>query len=280
MSRIIDKPSLPATRVASAPVGTQSRRSFLSGAAVGAAGVAAAVGVRRYVRASSPGPAEPHPALSREAFEANARRILAERERQTIETVSALKAKYEHPILGRFDVWDLVERMGRCVDITDGSLGGVSQWMHVVQALAAMKEHGTEDPDMLLIAILHDLGKVFLLSGEVPENVLGTTARLGQVEPGSGLDGVVYQFGHAELIYSRIKDHVPDHVAWTVRYHNINLQDADPFMNDRDRDHAGTYLSAFRVFDTGFKSMYWAPQVDIDECRELVRRYFPQPVLF
>src|SRR5262249_38924780 len=158
------------------------------------------------------------------------------------------------------------------VDVTDGLLCGASQLLHVQQAIAAMKLHNVDDPDLFVTAMVHDLGKLFLLSGEVPENVLGRTGRLENHEPGCGLDQVYFQFGHAELIYSRIRDHVPEHIAWTARYHNIDLADAAQFMNERDKTYASKYLEVFRTFDGGFKSIHWIPTVDMDECRELIRR--------
>ena len=58
--------------------------------------------------------------------------------------------------------------------------------MHVQQALAAMEKDGASDPDLFLIALLHDLGKVFLLTDEVPENVL-CRSRLEEHPTKSGL---------------------------------------------------------------------------------------------
>jgi hypothetical protein len=129
------------------------------------------------------------------------------------------------------------------------------------------------------IALSH-LGKVFLLTGEVPENVLCPTDRIGECEPRIGLDNVVYQFGHGELIYSRIKDHLPDPIAWTVRYHNLDISDAEQYMDARDLKYAEQYLKPFRVFDAGFKSQYWMPEIDMARFKDLVYQYFPQPILF
>ncbi|MGQ0634800.1 MAG: inositol oxygenase family protein [Planctomycetaceae bacterium] len=269
-----------------------SRRAFLAGTLAGAAGVSSAWAVRRQLRLN----AAQRLAMGSEGLlagapvvdEAEVKRLFGERQRgildrhaqQTRETVAGLKARYEHPVMGRLDVWEQVLRLGQCIDVTDGRLGAISQLMHVLQAYAAMRRHRIEDPDLLLIALIHDLGKVFLLTGEVPENVLGRSGRLSDVASEAGLDGLVYQFGHGELIYSRIKDHVPEHIAWTVRYHNIDVTDAAPYMNQRDRVFAEKYLKVFRTFDAGSKSVMWVPTVDLAECEALVRQYFPRPILF
>ena len=164
------------------------------------------------------------------------------------------KKKHEHPtVFGKVaGLGPRSKSSAQCVDQSDPNFCGASQYLHVQQVLAAMEEQGIDDPNLFLIALLHDLGKVFLLAGEVPENVVCTAGRIGDYEPGIGLDNVVYQFGHGELIYSRIKDHVPEPVAWTARYHNINSNDAAPYMNERDRTYTEQYLKPFRFFDTTF----------------------------
>jgi hypothetical protein len=290
-------PASESDTASSAPAAV-SRRRLLTGAVGGAAaaGGALAYQFRASIdslratfssRNSEPGSDQaesaPEPGfkeLNERAFHDEARQIHERHRRQTADTVAALKRKYEQPVLGRMHVWDLIQKLGQCIDVTDHSLCGASQLLHVQQALAAMELHGVDDPDLLLVALIHDLGKVFLLTGEVPENVLCSSRRIGEGTSGAGLDHVVYQFGHGELIYSRVKDLVPEHVAWTVRYHNVDLNDADDFMNDRDREIAGKYLEAFRTFDRNFKSMHWIPKFDASRYRDLVHQYFPQPILF
>lgn len=281
-----------------------TRRGMIQGVLAGAAGTA--VGAIALSRRESVAPeaVEPHsreaasqsttsrngseaesrvPAfreLAEEEFRVEARRIHERHRRQTAATVAELKRKYEHPVFGRVRVWDLVEKLALCIDPTDTDLFGGSQWLHVQQALAAMEMQHVTDENFFLIAILHDLGKLFLQTGEVPENVVCGAAPLGSYPAGIGLDQVVYQFGHGELIYSRIKDHVPEPVAWTARYHTIDLAVAGPVMNERDQRLAAEYLSPFREFDAGFKSPQWLPKIDMARYRELIERTFPEPILF
>jgi hypothetical protein len=223
------------------------------------------------------------PACEREVerqFRAEAQRVQELHRRQTFESIAGLKTKYEHPAFGRVRVWDLIEKLALCVDPTDLRLFCASQWMHVRQTIATMEQEGVEDPDLFLIALLHDLAKVFLLTGEVPENLVCGSNRVGTYPPGIGLDQMVFQFGHGELMYSRIKDHVPEHVAWTVRYHSIDVVDTREFMNERDLDYSSKYLYIFRRCDGRSKSPMWSPDVDMAKYRELIERYFPQPILF
>jgi hypothetical protein len=286
----LSNPPDPATHAAGGR--SCSRRGLLIGAMAGATGLAAgaALGYKfrsqikhwRDALASSAGGNQAARISEdpREEYVERAREIHRLHRQQTAQTVAALKEKYEHPVFGKVLVWDLIEKLAQCIDVSDQKFCGASQYLHVQQALAAMEDQGIDDPHMFLIALVHDLGKVFLLAGEVPENVLCTTSRIGEAEPGAGLDNVVYQFGHGELIYSRIKDHVPEPIAWTARYHNINANDAAPYMNERDRTYTEQYLKPFRFFDTTFTSPYWIPKIDMSRFKDLVHQYFPRPILF
>ena len=64
-----------------------------------------------------------------------------------------------------------------------------------------MERYGELDDTMLLTALLHDLGKVAMLAGEAPENVVCLIEPIEAVEPGSGLDNAIFQFGHDEIAY-------------------------------------------------------------------------------
>lgn len=277
-----------------------SRRSLLASAVAGtAAASSGALGYARLISgdrfltasfgtqpvAERPGfeshaePLQSDERIERE-FNAEADRIQELHSRQTVETVAALKSKYEHSVFGRMRVWDLIETLARCVDTTDTRLFCASQWLHMQQTLAAMEQAGVDDPDLHLIAILHDLGKVFLLSGEVPENVVCGSNRIGTYPPGIGLDQMVYQFGHGEMIYSRVRGHVPEHVAFAVRYHSLDLFDNLLYMSDGDRVLFEKYVVAFRQFDHYSKSPKWVPALDMTKYRELIEGYFPEPILF
>lgn len=214
-----------------------------------------------------------------DSFRREAARIGEARARQTAEDVAALKARYEGAVFGKVDVWDLIERLALCIDQSDRRLFCGSQFVHAQQVFAAMQANGVDDVDMLLLALIHDLGKVVLLANAAPEDVVGVTRRISGGEPGAGLDRAVYQFGHGEFLHSRIAGLVPEHVAWVVRWHNIDETAEWPFMTAQEREWTERWLVPFQRFDGGFVSPYYVPKLDLAHCREIVRRAFPSPVL-
>jgi hypothetical protein len=263
----------------------RSRRGILLGgvaaAASGVAGVALGYRFRTQIRdVKLRALAYPlHVPGGMDDFQRNADAIVARRNQQTAETVAALKARYEEPVFGRVRVWDLVEKLALCIDASDLRLFCASQLVHAQQIFAAMQRNGVEDPDMLLLALIHDLGKVLLLAAAAPEDVVGVTRRIAGGEPGAGLDHALFQFGHGEFLYSRIQGLVPDHVAWVARFHNISVSENRPLMSERERVWADKYLVPFSRFDGGFVSPYALPRVDLAQCRDLVERAFPSPIL-
>ncbi len=206
--------------------------------------------------------------------------VVERRNRQTVEDVRALVEKYREPIFGRVPVWQLIERLALCIDGADPSLGLVSQHIHTLQVVDGMIADGIDDPDLLVAAMVHDIGKLLLLVGEDPANVGGMTRVLRPPASGAGLDNCVMQWGHDEFGYSRLREHVPEHVAWLIRYHSIDLSDCAAFMDDRDRRFATQYLELFSRYDDGTKSAVRVPRPFDPRYRELIERAFPDPILF
>ena len=214
------------------------------------------------------------------AYFERAQLIEDRRQRQTTETVAMLRRKYEAPVLGDVRVWELVELLAQCIDPSDGRLFGASQQFHVLQMLESMERDGVTDPDLILAALVHDVGKVLLLFGEDPANIVCMTRPIGSPEPGRGLANATLQWNHDEFAFTRLVDHVPEHVAWIVRYHSILFSECEPLMDDDDRAYLERYLRPFAYYDHETKTPFELPKRQIHDYRDLVEEAFPKPIRF
>jgi hypothetical protein len=212
-------------------------------------------------------------------FRKRARAIRRAHCEQTRESVASLSRKYATPVFGRIETWTLVERLADCVDPTDVALGGTTQLVHVLQLLEAMERDGVEDPELWAAALLHDVGKLLLLVGEAPENVVCFNDPIGAHAPGIGLEKCVLQWNHDEFGYSRLRDHVSDGVAWLVRYHSIRLEVCAPLMDERDRAYSERYLKPFQRYDQGTKS-HRLPRHPLAAYRDRLEAVVPRSLLF
>ena len=212
-------------------------------------------------------------------FLERARPMIERHYAQTPADVLALKEKYREPIFGRVGVVDLIEQVALCIDEMDGDMGCASQLTHTLQVVEAMMSDGIKDHDLLIAGLIHDVGKLLLVVGEDPANVGGMLSPLGDFDEGVGLDQCVLQWNHDEFGYSRFKDHVPDHVAWLIRYHSIHVDMCESLMDERDRRYARDYLPVFTKYDNETKSVFRMPETRADY-RDLIEEYFPKPIPF
>lgn len=213
-------------------------------------------------------------------FRARSTPILARHNGQEAEQVESLRRKYAKPILGKVRVWDMIERLGSCVDPTDERLFCASQQVHVLQILEAMESDGTATPDMVLVALIHDLGKVLLTLGEDPANVVCMNRAVGEGTNGEGLEQTMLQWNHDEFAYERLRDHVPDDLAWLIRYHSIEVGAVSNLMDERDLELTERLLLPFAHYDHGTKSPYHLPSVDLAKYRDVIEEAFPRRIRF
>jgi hypothetical protein len=217
---------------------------------------------------------------ARGLFNGRARPILDRHASQDTETVAALRRQYSEPLFGKVRVWELIERLGSCVDPTDERLYGASQQLHVLQILDAMESDGNATPSMILVALVHDLGKVLLLTGEDPANVVCMNSAVGEYEHEIGLDNVVIQWNHDEFAYERLKGLIPDDLAWLVRYHSVRIDELRTLMDPVDLERTERLLVPFAHYDHATKSPFHLPARALATYRDVVEEAFPTPILF
>jgi hypothetical protein len=209
-----------------------------------------------------------------------ARAIIERHNAQTIDQVEALRRRYAEPIFGKVRVWELIEKLGSCVDPTDERLYTASQQVHVLQMLQAMEADNFDTPEMVLVALVHDLGKVLLLTGEDPANVVCMNRPIAGGTAGAGLDRTVIQWNHDEFAYERLRDHLPDELAWLVRYHSLDVEAAAEVMNEQDLERANALLLPFAHYDHATKSPFDVPVKSISGYREVIEAAFPRRIRF
>ena len=133
---------------------------------------------------------------------------------------------------------------------------------------------------MLVAAITHDLGKLLLLTGEAPENVVCMNEPIGNYPPGVGLDNCVFQWNHDEFIYTRLKEYIPEPIAWLLRYHSIYIDQCEVFMDATDLEYTERFLRPFQYYDQAFKSPHALPDKSIQAYKDFIFEYFPKPIKF
>lgn len=218
--------------------------------------------------------------IEKEEFHKNSKSILEAHNQQTIEKVKYLKEKYREPVIGKVYVWDLMKDLALCIDPTDPALYCVSQLVHTLQVVEAMENDGINDETMIVSALIHDLGKLLLLTDEDPENIVCMNTVVTNHEKSIGLDNCIFQWNHDEFVYDRFKDHVSDNIAWIIRYHSIMIKPNIPLMDERDREYTEKYLKNFRRYDMESKSIYNLPNKKLEDYKYLIETYFPQPIEF
>jgi hypothetical protein len=217
---------------------------------------------------------------TRAIFVAQANPILERHRQQSLEAVAALKRRYAEPLFGTVRVWDLVERLGSCVDPTDQRLWCASQQIHVRQMLEEMEADGVATREMILVALTHDLGKLLLLTEEDPANVVCMNSGVGEQSYGAGLDHCVIQWNHDEFAYERLKDHLPEELAWLVRYHSLELPAGRVMMDDGDVERTERLLVPFAHYDHATKSPFSLPRTPLAHYRDVIEEAFPHPIPF
>jgi inositol oxygenase len=227
---------------------------------------------------------------------------------QTLERARALRERFERRELGPATVWERFSALAGIRDASDADLEGMSQLGHALQTADAIRADGRGE-DWIVLGLVHDLGKILLEAGEPPEFVVGDifplgcafspnirharffaenldsrdprySTRLGIYEENCGLDRVTFAWGHDEYLYGVLRGRVPDEIAWTIRYHSFQSVAGDyPYLLDeRDRKLRASHMKPFARYDLYTKDPRDASAERLEEYRELLERWFPEPI--
>lgn len=230
---------------------------------------------------------------------------------QTYDFVLEQKAKYLKFDRKEMPIWDAFDFLNQLVDDSDPDTD-LDQMQHLLQTSEAIRNDGHPDW-MVLVGLIHDMGKVLCLFGEPQWAVVGDTfpvgcafsdkivypeffkdnpdyynerynTELGVYTRNCGLDNVHMSWGHDEYVYHMMKDYLPEQGLYMLRYHSFYAQHREHaynhLMNEHDHEMF-KWVKLFNPYDLYSKN---PNQKSWEELRpyyeDLVAKYLPATLKF
>lgn len=230
---------------------------------------------------------------------------------QTYEFVMQKREQYLAFDKKEMAIWDAFEFLNELVDDSDPDTD-LDQFQHLLQTSEAIRRDGHPDW-MVLVGLMHDMGKVLCLFGEPQWAVVGDTfpvgcsysdkiiyseffnanpdftnpaynTKFGIYEPNCGLRNVHMSWGHDEYIYQMMKDHLPEPALYMLRYHSFYAWHREGayehLLDDHDREML-KWVKLFNPYDLYSKCPV---QPDWKELKsyytELIEKYLPKTLKF
>lgn len=198
---------------------------------------------------------------------------------QTNEFVLAKRAEFLQFNKKEMPIWDAFNFLNELVDDSDPDTD-LDQFQHLLQTSEAIRRDGHPDW-MVLVGLMHDMGKTLCLFGEPQWAVVGDTfpvgcgysdkivypeffdlnpdktderynTKYGVYEHGCGLRNVNMSWGHDEYVYQMMKDYIPEPGLYMLRYHSFyswHREGAyDYLLDDHDRDMQ-KWVTLFNPYD-------------------------------
>ncbi|RFM25657.1 inositol oxygenase family protein [Deminuibacter soli] len=198
---------------------------------------------------------------------------------QTFDFVQAKRADYLQFNKKEMPVWEAFHFLNQLVDDSDPDTD-LDQFQHLLQTSEAIRADGHPDW-MVLVGLMHDMGKVLCLFGEPQWAVVGDTfpvgcaysdkivfpeffagnpdytnerfnTRLGVYQEGCGLRNVTMSWGHDEYVYQMLKDYLPEEGLYMLRYHSFYAWHREGaygyLLDDHDREML-RWVKLFNPYD-------------------------------
>ncbi|MCJ8209717.1 inositol oxygenase [Mucilaginibacter sp. RS28] len=230
---------------------------------------------------------------------------------QTYDFVVEHKADFLKFDRKEMPIWDAFDFLNQLVDDSDPDTD-LDQMQHLLQTSEAIRNDGHPDW-MVLVGLIHDMGKVLCLFGEPQWAVVGDTfpvgcafsdkivysqffkenpdfnderynTKYGVYTPNCGLDNVHMSWGHDEYVYHMMKNYIPEPGLYMLRYHSFYSQHREHaynhLMNDHDQEMF-KWVNLFNPYDLYSKN---PNQKSWEELRpyyeDLVAKYLPATLKF
>jgi inositol oxygenase len=186
---------------------------------------------------------------------------------QTYEFVQEKRNNYLKFDKKEMPIWDAFQFLNQLVDDSDPDTD-LDQFQHLLQTSEAIRRDGHPDW-MVLVGLMHDMGKVLCLFDEPQWAVVGDTfpvgcafsdkivypeffknnpdyanpeyqSKYGIYKKGCGLRNVTMSWGHDEYVYQMLKDRIPEGGLYMLRYHSFYSWHREGqyeyLLDDHDRD--------------------------------------------
>ena len=208
-------------------------------------------------------------------------------------------------------IWNAFTFLNELVDDSDPDTD-LDQMQHLLQTSEAIRNDGHPDW-MVLVGLIHDMGKVLCLFGEPQWAVVGDTfpvgcafsdkivypefftdnpdiddkiytTKYGVYEPNCGLKNVHMSWGHDEYVYHMMKDYIPEEGLYMLRYHSFYSQHRENAYNHlmEPHDHAMfKWVGLFNPYDLYSKNPNQKSWEELKPYyQELVAKYLPATLKF
>jgi len=230
---------------------------------------------------------------------------------QTYDFVTQKKADYLKFNKKEMPIWDAFAFLNQLVDDSDPDTD-LDQMQHLLQTSEAIRNDNHPDW-MVLVGLIHDMGKVLCLFGEPQWAVVGDTfpvgcafsdkivyseffksnpdfnnpkfnSELGIYTRNCGLDNVHMSWGHDEYVYHMMKDYIPEPGLYMLRYHSFYSQHREQaynhLMNDKDHEMF-KWVQLFNPYDLYSKNPNQKSWEELKPYYEnLLAKYLPATLKF
>jgi len=230
---------------------------------------------------------------------------------QTYDFVMEKRANFLKFDKKEMPIWPAFDFLNQLVDDSDPDTD-LDQLQHLLQTSEAIRRDGHPDW-MVLVGLVHDMGKVLCLFGEPQWAVVGDTFpvgcahsdkivypqffnlnpdknnkqynnKYGVYSPNCGLRNVHMSWGHDEYVYQMMKDYIPEPGLYMLRYHSFYAQHRengyDHLLDDHDREMF-KWVKLFNPYDLYSKNPTppdW--KVLRPYYEDLVAKYLPATLKF
>ncbi|WP_090782670.1 inositol oxygenase family protein [Pedobacter sp. ok626] len=230
---------------------------------------------------------------------------------QTYDFVMQKKADYLKFDKKEMPIWQAFDFLNELVDDSDPDTD-LDQMQHLLQTSEAIRNDGHPDW-MVLVGLIHDMGKVLCLFGEPQWAVVGDTFpvgcaysdkivypeffkdnpdfqnklyqdKLGVYSENCGLDNIHMSWGHDEYVYHMMKDYIPEPGLYMLRYHSFYSQHRENaythLMNEKDHEMF-KWVNLFNPYDLYSKNPNQKSWEELKPYyQELVAKYLPVTLKF